>query len=195
MLISIVSNKGGVAKTTTAIHLAQYLTSLGTTTLVDADANESALDWSRQGKGFDFKVVKPKDLKTTDFVIIDAAARPTAKEVQEIERVSDLVIIPTMPDVLSLAATLRFLNTKPFTKYLVLITQTDPNMQDYNEARKVLEKYNHPVFNSRIRRYKAFRTAQKKGATVESLKNTSGGRNAWGDYVSVGEELVNEHRA
>lgn len=43
MILTVCSFKGGVGKTTSAIHLAGYFQTLGPTLLVDADANRSAV--------------------------------------------------------------------------------------------------------------------------------------------------------
>jgi len=57
MIVTTASFKGGVAKTTTAIHIAAYLQKKGETLLVDGDPNRSATRWSKRGKGLPFKVV------------------------------------------------------------------------------------------------------------------------------------------
>jgi chromosome partitioning protein len=48
MIITIASFKGGVAKTTTAVHLAAYLQDRSPTLLIDGDPNRSATGWSRR---------------------------------------------------------------------------------------------------------------------------------------------------
>ena len=60
MIITVTSYKGGVGKTTTAIHLAAYLQTLAPTLLVDGDAIRSATKWNlrSEGKGLPFKVIK-----------------------------------------------------------------------------------------------------------------------------------------
>lgn len=49
MIITTASFKGGVAKTTTAIHLAAYLQTKGQTLLIDGDPNRSATRWAERG--------------------------------------------------------------------------------------------------------------------------------------------------
>ena len=50
MIIAITALKGGVGKTTTAVHLAAYFQTLAPTLLIDADKNRSALVWSKEDK-------------------------------------------------------------------------------------------------------------------------------------------------
>jgi len=59
MIITVTSYKGGVGKTTTAIHLAAFLQRSAPTMLVDGDAIRSATKWGQRGtgSGLPFKVV------------------------------------------------------------------------------------------------------------------------------------------
>ena len=59
MIVTIASFKGGVGKTTTALHLAAYLQTKAPALLVDGDLNRSALDWAARGS-LPFKVVDEK---------------------------------------------------------------------------------------------------------------------------------------
>ncbi|MEH2305149.1 MAG: ParA family protein [Nostoc sp.] len=56
MIITLASFKGGVTKTTSAIHIACFLSQLGSTLLVDGDPNHSATGWAKRG-ALPFKVV------------------------------------------------------------------------------------------------------------------------------------------
>ena len=50
MIIAVTALKGGVGKTTTAVHISAYLQTKAPTLLVDADRNRSALVWSKEEK-------------------------------------------------------------------------------------------------------------------------------------------------
>ncbi len=50
MRVTVANFKGGVGKTTTAIHLAAFLAEQGETLLLDGDPNRSASAWARKGQ-------------------------------------------------------------------------------------------------------------------------------------------------
>jgi chromosome partitioning protein len=56
MIVTVASFKGGVGKTTTAVHLGCYLQKKAPTLLIDGDENRSATGWNERG-GLPFKVV------------------------------------------------------------------------------------------------------------------------------------------
>lgn len=108
MIISFLNQKGGVGKTTLAINVGGELSRRGKRVLmIDADPQESALDWASAREGAPaFPVVgQPRPTihreieqlrKGYNFVIIDGPPRVT-ELAQSIIMASDLAIIPVQP--------------------------------------------------------------------------------------------------
>src|SRR5262245_62140058 len=107
MIITIASFKGGVAKTTTAVHLAAYLQVRSPTLLIDGDPNRSATGWSKRGQ-LPFKVADERQAakyaREFEHCVIDTEARPEEEDLRALADGCDLLIIPTTPDALALDA-------------------------------------------------------------------------------------------
>ena len=56
MIVTVASFKGGVGKTTSAVHIAAYFQKRAATMLVDGDLNRSATKWAKRGS-FPFQVI------------------------------------------------------------------------------------------------------------------------------------------
>ena len=105
MIITVTSHKGGVGKTTTAIHLAAYLQRLAPTLLVDGDAIRSATKWSQRGgnTGLPFKVVTHAQLVNhvheykNGHVIIDTEGNPTDDDFRDLATNCDLLVSERIP--------------------------------------------------------------------------------------------------
>ncbi len=195
MIITVASFKGGVGKTTTAVHVAAYMQQRSPTLLVDGDPNRSCLKWARKGK-LPFQVVDERGavraVRQFEHVIIDTQARPTDEDLKTIVEGCDLLIIPTTPDALSLQSLLDMLATlRQFgtDRYKILLTITPPPpSHETDEARVMIVSEDLPLFAGHIRRYTAFKKAALDGVIVSATHDPKA-REAWRDYEAVGKEL------
>jgi chromosome partitioning protein len=111
MIVALLNQKGGVGKTTLALHLAGEWARHGRcVTLIDADPQGSALDWSEQRARENvsrlFGIVglargtlhreAPEIARTADHVVIDGPPR-VATLMRSALLASDLVLIPVQP--------------------------------------------------------------------------------------------------
>lgn len=192
MLVSIASFKGGVGKTTTAIHLAAYFQKKGKTLLVDGDPNRSALTWSERGE-FPFAVVDESELehRASEFgnIILDTPARPTAEELKTLSAESDLLLIPTKPDALSIdalmmiIASLQSINAK---NYKVLLTLVPPRSNAARDAKAMFDEIGIPYCKTEIHRRAVCEKAALQGKTVNFMKD---GEAAWSEFAALGKEI------
>lgn len=195
MIITIASFKGGQAKTTTAVHLAAILHEKTPTLLIDGDPNRSATSWNRR-KGFPFKVVDEKQgvrlSRDFEHIVIDTQARPTEEDLKELSEGCDRLIIPVTPDALSLDTLFLFTETiQKFgtDRFRILVTIVPPKpARDGEEVLSTLIDAKLPVFNTMIRRLKAFQKAALAGVLVKDVTDPYSAA-AWEDYVKVVKEL------
>ena len=184
-VISLISQKGGSGKTTTAIHLAVSATLEGKqTVIIDLDPQASISTWSTI-RGTDTPTVTnatekhlPKILEVcrsggVNLVIIDTpphnntTAFATAK-------VSDFVIITTRPNVLDLAAVSNSIELlkqtgKPFA---VTLNATPPIGQLTTQAIEAINNLGAPL-TPHLSHRAAFQHAINAGKTVEEYEPTS----------------------
>lgn len=91
MIITVASFKGGVGKTTTAVHLVGCFNATAPALLIGGVPNRSATGWSKRGSapnGLPFKVVDERQAAryVRDFehivIVIDTQARPSREDLE-----------------------------------------------------------------------------------------------------------------
>lgn len=194
MIVTFVSLKGGVGKTTSAMHLAAVAALDGLpTTVIDADEERSASRWATYAPDLPFRVFEAerdslaqqtKALhREGSVVVVDTP--PNSREVlTRASIISTHVIVPVLPtglDIDRMMPTLRLLRDVQASKedldVGILFTHWDRRKSLASEAATALEEY--PVFSARIR--DLTRYEQAFGSTPSYLV----------EYSSVFRELVN----
>jgi chromosome partitioning protein len=198
MIIAITSLNGGVGKTITAIHLATYFQTQAPTALVGDEVLGDAVDWTRRyASGLRFTVCSRSEMNrlrpSLQHIVIDGKHSPDTEQLQDFAKTADLIVVPCTPDVISLATLRRLdrlLEGFGSPNYRILLTNVPAQPQkDGDEARRMLELFDFPIFRTEIQTSKAFEQAILQGCTVRELSGNTRHYRAWSQYEALGREI------
>jgi chromosome partitioning protein len=189
MIVSIINTKGGVGKTTVAIHVATLFSRIGPTLLIDSDIQASAASWAawrRETQHSSSPVTvclmgkavfnEGKTLSTNyQYTVVDAGGRDS-HAFRSALLLSDVSIVPigassldtsALTDVLTVVDEARDFNPKVRVK--ALMNRIDTRTKDTSELQAFLEEHHIPVFNTRVCERVAFRRSVNQGCIVHEF--------------------------
>ena len=194
MIVALLNQKRGVGKTTLALHLAGEWARQGyRVSLIDADPQGSALDWSqqraREGLPRRFGVIglardtlhreAPELARDLDHVVIDGPPR-VAGLMRSALLAADLVLIPAQPspfdgwasaEMLSLLGEARIYRPQLVTRFV--LNRCAARTVIARETAKTLADHDPPVLGATIGQRVVFADAAQSGRLVSELDEDS----------------------
>lgn len=188
MIISVLNQKGGVGKTTLAVHISAALAQQGARVLlIDADPQGSALDWSARRTAEPlFHVIGlpkanlhkevPTHAENYDHIVIDGPPR-----VNELARsailAADQIVIPVQPSPYDVWAADNIVTLireaqifREYIRSVFVINRKIVNTAIGRDVKDALTSYELPVFEANICQRVAFAESAATGSTVLEME-------------------------
>lgn len=219
-VLSVVGQKGGIGKSTTAMNLAACFSRGSSVAVIDVDPQQTSTRWAErmaevaeaagEEMPFDFTSESdPENLRRIreldyDTVIVDTPGSLADEHVlRAILTVTDFVVAPLTPSFMEIEPvqlTLQKFVIPQSIPYRVLLNRVDPR-----DGRSQLEAFQEtldngqwfagqvgiPRFKNHIRQATVMKNMPLDGKVVTQYTDTRNSRAAISDYTSVSLELMN----
>lgn len=189
MFVAVVNSKGGVGKSTLAVHAAWWLHERGVKlAVVDADAQASTSEWLA-GAGVDLRVERcdtlaqlneriPRLTSAFDLVLADGPAALSAETVV-LAGAADLVLMPIGPSMMDIRASYRTarllyhvrlrVNQADKPRVVTVLNRVQPRTRLAHVAAAAVHKYGFPVATTALNLRQAYAEACARKCAVWHL--------------------------
>ena len=185
-VIALIGNKGGAGKTTLCVNLASALAARQPTAVVDADPQQSSLQWFRMGdesaaarvvSGAQDPVASVQSLPAdVVYRVIDCPPSAQSPQMQQALSIADVAIIPVLPSPLDIWATVHVeeavieaRRTNPGLKARLVVNQFESRTRLSRAVQQALAELEIPAVQTIIRRRAVYRHSLIDGRTVHDL--------------------------
>jgi len=192
--IIVMNAKGGSGKSTLATNIASYYADAGqSVALADYDPQRSSLDWLERRPDYRPKIAGVAGFdgglrsvpRSADMLVIDAPARSHGKELTDLVRHAETIIVPVLPSTIDMQATDRFIDElKSVTKVErkqakvgVLANRVRENTLIFDELDEYLTRMRVPYVAS-LREAQNYVRAYTRGIGIHELPEYL----AWPDW-------------
>lgn len=195
-MISILSLKGGVGKTTTSIHLGACLSARGPVAIVDGDRTRNATYLHSLGNlptSVHSQTAIAKVANRYRYVVVDTRGGLDGEDLDELTEISDVIIIPSNAEAMSLDAmvqTTELLEAQGhLKKTFVLFTMTQEGKVLDSARVMIAKELGLSVLAATIRRTVAFSHATSARTLVGKIAGEVAEKAA-DDYQRVTNEIL-----
>ncbi len=209
MIVAFTNQKGGVGKSTAAIHCAAWLRDRGSVLLIDADAQQSSSAWAQLLELPCQVISDPEDLfdklpelaQHHDHIVVDGPGG-LSEIVKAILARCDLALVPCQPSGLDLRSShkiLRFVRQAQelrggAPRAFLFLSRATPGTVLLREAKEALSEGGLPLLEATIFQRQCVADAPGQGMTVFEMSGASA-KKASSEFKTLFEtvwEEVNE---